>query len=248
VIGRGAVERYARDGYLLVPGALTGHEVARFGAAANRLMGDWSATGDSYERILHQSLLPWQQDPDLADLTVHPRLAGIARELSGMPELRVYMDQVICKPPGGAATIPHQDAPFLAFDDARSLNCWIALDEVTVANGALSYYRGSGRFDQLLLIHLDSTDNLLEHVPELGDLLVDTLEMRPGDAVFHNCLTVHEAAANQTGRPRLAYSIQYMSAQAIFNGNLNEQLEPYAPRVGQPLDFDCFAVPQGALR
>jgi ectoine hydroxylase-related dioxygenase (phytanoyl-CoA dioxygenase family) len=246
MIGRRAVERYARDGYLLVPGALSGPEVARYRQAVVRRMAAWSATGDPYERVLHQVLGAERDDPELASLTRHPRLAAMARELSGMDALRVYVDQVICKPPGGSATIPHQDAPFLAFDDDRSLNCWIALDEVTVENGALSYYRGSRRHGRLPLIHLDSTDDLLVRVPELRELPLDTLVMRPGDVVFHNCLTVHRATANGTDRPRLAYSIQYMSAQATFNGNGNELLDPYAPTLGQPLDFDCFPALDGA--
>jgi ectoine hydroxylase-related dioxygenase (phytanoyl-CoA dioxygenase family) len=248
MIGPDAVERYARNGFLHIPEALSTTETDRFRAAVIRRLSAWSTVGDPYERVLHQLHRPWQDDPDLAALTVHPRLAAMARALSGMDQLRVYMDQVISKPPGGAATIPHQDAPFLPFDDERSLNCWIALDDVTVANGALSYYRGSQALGRLPLIHLDSTDDLLAERPELGGLPLDTLTMRPGDAVFHNCLTVHEATANRTDRPRLAYSIQYMSAQATYNGNPNEQLDPYAPTPGQPLDFTCFAVPEGAAR
>lgn len=237
------VERYRRDGYLLIRGALTPDETELYHDAVRQLLAAWTPTGDSYEEVLYQLHLPWQQSADLAALTTHPRLADAARTLSGMPDVAVFLDQVICKPPGGAATNSHQDAPFLSFDDDRSLNLWIAFSDVTAANGALGYYRGSHGLGRLAQIHLDEADDLVDKVPALAGLPVDMLKMAPGDAVFHNCLTVHRATANTAGRPRLAYSIQYMSADARYNGYAHEHVDPYAPRVGDRLDFPCFARP-----
>jgi hypothetical protein len=237
------VERYARDGYLVWRAALSATEVIGYRAAAEELMARWEATGDPYERVLHQRHLPWREDATVARLTTHPKLADASCRLTGMPGTRVFLDQVICKPPGGTATIAHQDAPFLAFDDERSVNCWIALDDVTVANGALAYYRGSHRLGRLPLIHLDSDDDLVTRVPALAGLPVDVVEMVAGDVVFHNCHTVHQAAPNTASRPRIAFSIQYMPSDARYNGYEHDHLTPYRPAVGQVLDFPCFAVP-----
>lgn len=240
----GARDSYDADGYLLVRGALTAAEAHGFRTAVDAWMAGWTPTGDSYEPILHQVHLPWLAGGELARLTTHPRLAALARELSGVDEVRVFLDQVVIKPPGGAATIPHQDAPFLSFDDRRSLNCWIALDDVGPANGALGYYRRSHRLGLLDRVHLDEDDVLERDHPALAELPVDVLRMRTGDAVFHHCLTVHRAYPNTTAAPRRAYSIQYMPSGAVYNGYRHDFLDAYAPVPGAALDFPCFAVPR----
>jgi phytanoyl-CoA hydroxylase len=234
---------YADNGFLVIRQALTKAETESYRACVDEWLGNRAPTGDSYEAILYQAHLPWQRGGPLADLTRHARLAAIARHISGMAALRVFLDQVIVKPPGGAPTVPHQDAPFLSFDDHRSLNCWVALDDVTAANGALSYYRGSHRLGPLPRSHLDEGDTLERLVPALKEFPVDLVEMRAGDVAFHNCFTVHRGSANETAEPRRAFSIQYMAADARYNGYEHEFLSPYQPVVGQPLAFPCFAVP-----
>lgn len=69
------------------------------------------------------------------------------------------------------------------------------------------------------------------------------LGLFPGDLVFRNCRTVHQATADRTDRPRRAFSIQYMPADARYNGYEHEFLKPYAPVIGDELTFPCFAVP-----
>jgi phytanoyl-CoA hydroxylase len=237
------ISDYRRDGYLLVRGALTPDETRRFQQSLDEWSRHWTPTGDSYEAVIYQDQLIWRQGGTLGELTRHAGLAALARTLSGLDSVRVFVDQVIVKPPGGAPTIPHQDAPFLSFDDRRSLNCWIALDEVGTGNGALAYYQGSHRLGLLPQAQLDEADLLESLVPGLAQLPVQVVPMRPGDVVFHNCLTVHKGFANATRRPRRAFSIQYMSTDAVYNGYEHEFLEPYRPVRGQLLDFSCFAVP-----
>ena len=237
------VSAYRRDGYLLVRGALAPEETREFQEALDAWTKRWTPTGDSYEAVLHQEHLVWRNDAVLSGLSRHAGLAALARRLSGLTTVRVYLDQVLVKPVGGAPTIPHQDAPFLAFDDDRSLNCWVALDEVGPGNGALGYYQGSHALGRLPLAHLDEPDVLEVLVPELARYPVRVIPMSPGDVVFHNCLTVHRGFPNTTGRPRRAFAIQYMSPDAVYNGAENETLEPYAPVPGQVLDFPCFADP-----
>lgn len=238
------VRRYQDDGYFLLRGALAARELDAFRAAVVRLLAGWRATGDGYEQVLHQMHQPWQQDEQIADVVTDGRLADAAARLSGMAEVAVFLDQIVAKPPGGAATIAHQDAPFLSFTDDRSLNCWIALDEVTTANGALGYFRGSHRLGLLPRVDLDDAADLSARVPALADLPLDVLRMHAGDAVFHNCHTVHQATANTTGETRRAFSIQYMPRTATYNGYVHEFLSAYYPVVGQPLDQPCFAVPR----
>jgi ectoine hydroxylase-related dioxygenase (phytanoyl-CoA dioxygenase family) len=243
MIDESAVHRYRENGYLVVRQALAPEALVALHRGVHRILDRWTAAGDSYERILLQVHQPWQQDAKVAELVNDRALADAARRLSGIEEVAVFLDQVIVKPPGGAATIAHQDEPFLSFDDDRSLGCWIALDTVTAQNGALAYFRGSHRLGPLPRIHLDEGEDLRLLAPRLLDFPLDIVEMSPGDAVFHNCRTVHQASANNTDRPRHAFSLQYMPKGARYNGYEQEFLAPYAPTVGSVLDQPCFAVP-----
>jgi ectoine hydroxylase-related dioxygenase (phytanoyl-CoA dioxygenase family) len=132
--------------------------------------------------------------------------------------VRVFLDQVICKYPGDDATRPHQDAPFLAYDDRRSVNAWIALGPVTPAHGALSYYLGSHRLGLLREVDLGLEDDLLGDSPALLDHDLVEAAAAPGDVVLHHCLAVHEAGANVSGEDRIAFSVQYMPESARYNG------------------------------
>jgi ectoine hydroxylase-related dioxygenase (phytanoyl-CoA dioxygenase family) len=93
-------------------------------------------------------------------------------------------------------------------------------------------------------VHLDGADHLEEENPALARMAVDIVSMRAGDAVFHDCLTVHGAFANSSTMDRLAFSIQFMPSTARYNGWLHDFLRPFAPQVGQELNFSCFARPR----
>ena len=98
------VARYQRDGYLLVRTALAGDRLTLVQTAVERRLARWRATGDGYEDVLHQIHHCWRDDPVLADLVTHPGLAADAARRGGMPAVRVFLDQIIDKPSGGAAT------------------------------------------------------------------------------------------------------------------------------------------------
>jgi len=239
------VSDYQQHGYVVVRELLDPSFVADLRRSAAQVFREAAPSDDSYGRVLKQVHGAGSADPCI-DILVRDRwLASLASALSGIvqSEIRVFLDQALAKPPGGAPTIAHQDAPFLSFDDARSVNCWIALDPTTELNGALSYYPASHRLSFLERVHLDESSGLDDRVDAVRQIEPEVCLLAAGDAVFHNCLTVHAATANTTDRPRAAISIQYMSARAVYNGYQHDFLAPYGLRVGDSLDLDCFAQP-----
>jgi ectoine hydroxylase-related dioxygenase (phytanoyl-CoA dioxygenase family)/glycosyltransferase involved in cell wall biosynthesis len=244
--GPADLARYEDDGFLMVRGLLTGAEVARFRAAARHyadLRRHESRDLEGWEKIFLQEQFVWKRDGVLAGLSLHPGLAAVAAALIQAP-VRVFLDQVICKYPGDDPTRPHQDAPFLAYDDRRSVNAWVALGPVTPAHGALSYYQGSQRLGLLREVDLGLDDDLLRDAPELRDLTLLQAAAEPGDVVLHHCLVVHEAGPNRSGEDRLAYSVQYMPAGARYNGREHEFFATAGLRVGDPLSSPgYFPVP-----
>lgn len=246
--GPAELARFDEDGFLMVRGLLTSAEADRFLAAARRyadLRRDEVRELEGWENIFLQEQYVWPRDADLADLTLHPRLAAVASALMRTP-VRVFLDQIICKYPGDDPTRPHQDAPFLAYDDRRSVNAWIALGPVTLAHGALSYYRGSQRLGLLREVDLGLEDDLLDDTPELLKYGLAQAVAAPGDVVFHHCLVVHEAGANISGEDRLAYSVQYMPRSARYNGREHLFFADAGLRPGDRLSSpDYFPEPGG---
>jgi ectoine hydroxylase-related dioxygenase (phytanoyl-CoA dioxygenase family) len=245
--GPAELARYDEDGFLVVSGLFTNAEVARFSAAARRYADrsrDEVRDLEGWEKIFLQEQFVWARDDVLAGLSLHPGLAGVAATLM-RTQARVFLDQIICKYPGDEPTRPHQDAPFLAYDDRRSVNAWIALGHVTPAHGALSYYQGSHRLGLLREVDLGLDDDLVRDTPELLDFDLVEAAAAPGDVVLHHCLVVHEARANVSSEDRIAYSVQYMPATARYNGREHLFFADAGFQAGDPLSSPSyFPVPE----
>src|SRR5699024_493625 len=86
------IERYRHDGFLRVPQVLTPDEVEHYRGAAERSLDDRGAL-DPGDPTLRQVVNVWRDAPEMAELTLHPGLAGLARRLAGVP-LRLWHDQM----------------------------------------------------------------------------------------------------------------------------------------------------------
>jgi len=230
---------YDEDGFVHVPGLFSTSEISRFVQAADALLAKEARGGVkyAYDASFSQVKLPASKDDTLRELTVDPRLALLAGLLSETPRIRVFLDRIIYKRAGAGPTKAHVDAPFLSFDDPRSLACWIALTDTTVENGALAYYVGS-HHGRLTDKSREPDGSISAHDPSLNARLLRSLPARAGDVVFHNVHTIHLAGANNTPETRRAYAIQYMPDGVAFNGNTQDFFADCAP--GAPLDMPCF--------
>lgn len=79
------IERYRRDGFLVVEGLLTDDELARYGAAvdagvARRMAHDARGLAEKtpYEQSFQQCMNPWADCPDVRPLIFHPRIGEVA--------------------------------------------------------------------------------------------------------------------------------------------------------------------------
>ncbi len=234
----GEVEQFEREGFIVVRGLLSDEEISRFGKAARQMVEDRRTQTrhlDGWEKVFLQEQAVWRRDVVLRDLSLHAGIGAAAARLVRTP-VRLFLDQVICKYPGDLATLPHQDAPFLSYDDRRSVNAWIALSQVTPAHGALSYYRGSHGLGLLREVDLGTEDDdLLADAPQVRDRPIVEVPAQPGDVVFHHCLVVHQAGPNMTGDDRIAFSNQYMPEGARYNGWEHEFLLDLGLALGDAL-------------
>jgi hypothetical protein len=193
-------ERFASDGYVVLPGLVSGAWLDEVGAivAAHQAQGHFDvmapASGDLF---VIQALS--ERAPALRPYFRTGPVVWLARELLG-PELRLLSNRYLVKPPGGHEIFPwHRDREEYAnvpTDDGITL--WIPMADVDRDNGCLWYVPGS-------------------HRAEAGAAAPPPVcaPMQRGDVAVHTMGTLHMSGRNRTEAPRAVVALEYIRADAI---------------------------------
>jgi hypothetical protein len=239
------IARYRRDGFIHLPGVVSPQNAARCAEAAlaarDRLSDVHS--GAAFTQLLQL----WRHDDTLRELTLDPGLAGIATRLAGIP-LRLWHDQLLIKEPhNGAATEFHQDQPYWPHGNSRhALSAWVALVDVPVERGCMTFIPGSHGLRGLRPQDLTDSTDLFRLAPELAWQERVTVPLRAGDCTFHNAYLAHTATPNLTDDPRIAHVVIYVDADLTYLGAPRHVVtDPLDLTVGQRLpdsDFPPFGV------
>lgn len=239
------VDFFRANGYVRFDGVLTGDEVEAMRAALDRAMEakrgyhrDLAGGGDKILQMLNL----WEQDDVFEAYSTSPRLAHIARRLTGSQTVRLFHDQALVKKPGPSAASPwHQDQPYWPSKEPGMLSCWMALDDVTVDRGAMQFIPGShawGEFDPIsfegdgpALRELVSPEQEAQWHPV-------PVELKAGDCTWHHGLTFHYTRPNTTEHIRRAIVTIYIPDGITYAAD--EKMEhPLTPtitsRKGEPL-------------
>ncbi len=163
-----------------------------------------------------------RHDPYFDQLARDPRLLPFAAKLvRGEPVLMAV--ETFNKPARiGSGVPPHQDNAYFCQAPPDVATIWIAIDAVTEANGPVFYLKGSHR--QGTMPHQPSgvagnSMGLVQMPPnDDSDILCGTLD--PGDALIHNCQTVHWSAPNRTDYPRCGLLMVFRGAHTTPNPRL----------------------------
>ena len=150
VLDPAVVTAFQRDGFVRAEGLLDPAEVTRFRVHVDRAVA-WRTRNDPrgldektpFEQSFTMCQYLWEDHPEIAPLTFHPRVAGAAAELIGAPRVRLWHDQALYKEPGGRETDAHQDQPYWPIAETDTLTAWIPLVEVDESIGCMGYVPGS---------------------------------------------------------------------------------------------------------
>jgi phytanoyl-CoA hydroxylase len=233
------IRTYRRQGCVRIPGVISPAEAAEMQDAALALstrMESLSKTG-----IFTQLVNVWQEDETLRRLTMHPNVAAVAERLAGVP-LRLWHDQILIKQPhNNRPTEFHQDQPFWPHvNSPHSLSTWIALVDVPVERGCMTFITGSQDRTELRAQDLADPDSLFRICPDLvwGERI--TYPLRAGDCTFHHSRTAHMATPNFTDEPRVAHVIIYMDEGTTYVSQPHPVTDPLHLQDGQPLAGELF--------
>ncbi|HEX4814561.1 MAG TPA: phytanoyl-CoA dioxygenase family protein [Nonomuraea sp.] len=242
----GSVEAFRENGFTRVPGLLTDEEVARYRTAALDAVGrDGVRRGPGSGHMISTADAWWNHD-DLRRLACHPRIGSIAEELAGSP-LRIWGGEVLLKQPQDSGpTIWHDDLTFALLDSRLTFNVWIALVDVPVDRGCLTFLPRSHRRREPQRVTLSAAlDNpgtyLFDQWPELVWSPRVTVPVRAGDGTFHQSRTAHMAGGNDSDEIRLSFLITYTDVDAVYQAPPgNNPMEQADLIPGQPLPDDRF--------
>jgi ectoine hydroxylase-related dioxygenase (phytanoyl-CoA dioxygenase family) len=234
------ISAYRRDGVVRIRNIIGRDEAARFAEAA---LATSKRADDNYSgsKIFNQYVNVWQQNDVLKELTLDLRLAAAATALAGVP-VRIWHDQLLIKAPhNGAATEFHQDAPYWPHAGSRaSLSAWIALVDVPVERGCMTFIPGSQDHQDLRSQDLSDRDDMFRAAPDLRWAERLTIPLQAGDCTFHNAYLAHSATPNLTDDPRIAHVNIYFDAEATYTGSGHVVTDGLGLTVGAPLEHDLF--------
>lgn len=213
------VEAYWTDGCLLPVRLFSAAEAAEVVAELAELENRYS--GDP---LLRQPYLNYCREnfhvvSTLAAKIAHtPKLLDVVEQLIGS-DLLVWMVELIVKGPHSDKVITmHQDLTYWGLTEPDKLvSAWIALSDVTLANGSMRFVRGSHRQGQL--DHEDTFDEnnaltrgqrvMAEWDPK--DEIAD--ELKAGEMSLHHGLMFHGSGPNTTDNARVAIVVRFVSPE-----------------------------------
>lgn len=220
---------YARDGFQVSPGALlTESEVTAAREHAWKVLQGVYETGvaprtntGGTDIANHppyiESQMPQDADNVLREIMATSRMAEWAAEVTGAKRLKVFNFMVMAKyPRSSTKTVVgwHQDRRYFEkIINGRSINLWVALDDVPVELGPLRFVPGSHRWDALYQSGFfeHDTDRQREEikVPEGQEWTELDSVLPAGWGSVHHTHLLHGSGMNSGDRPRISMLLNY---------------------------------------
>jgi len=230
------VAAYREQGFVLVPQVFDAETVARMRAEADAMLERVVEAGTRVEATWKGN---WREKPTngvgmgmgdsavvemasavssihnvqyhssyFMQVLVNERFTSVVAELIG-PNVQLHHTKYHVKPPGIGSPFPmHQDYPFFPHEQHTMLAAAIHIDDSTVENGCLCVVPGSHKLGPIQHVSEGS------HYLPLDEWPLDravAAEVRAGDVLIFNYLTVHGSYVNHSTRPRRLLLVQMRS-------------------------------------
>jgi ectoine hydroxylase-related dioxygenase (phytanoyl-CoA dioxygenase family) len=227
---RDQVARFDDDGFIVLPGVLSGDEIdllrKEFAAlqAGGPIPGhfepkpadeaDAAAATDplhAYPRVMNPHRINPTARRYLLDARFRAVVAALLREEPLAAQSMFYF-----KPPGARGQALHQDNFYLRVEPGTCIAAWVAIDEIDRANGGLEVVPGTHRMDVFCPEDADPDVSFTrEFVAPPAGLATVPVDMSPGDVLFFNGSLVHGSEPNQTAdRFRRSFICHYIGTSS----------------------------------
>lgn len=229
------VNSFHRNGYVLGEELISKDEVELLQSEVLRVIEDRNRT-DLPQPLLTRDLSLvkgegntvwqivniWQASEAFKKVVLDSRLGETAAELLNANEVRLWHDQIQYKPAEvGGVNNWHQDSPYWpCINQGHAVTAWLALDHADEDNGCMRMVKGSHLWgDTIDFLHKEMSDfdKPATHYGE-HEIQVSSAEVPEGHVHFHHGFTYHGSSNNQSGRPRRALAMHFISEKTIYTG------------------------------
>ena len=208
----GAVEAFARDTFVKLPGVIPPAVVVRLADRLEELLraehGD--ATGGRFLALEQM----WEHDPLMRAVALSPRIGDLAARLLDVHAVRIYHDNALSKEPGCGRTPWHHDAEHFPFTPAQAVTAWMPVTAIPDAMGPLSFAVGTAVQPMLADLAFDKVgttyDEAVSARLQAERVRVVSTPYAVGEVSFHSSACFHTAGANRTVTPRRALATTYL--------------------------------------
>lgn len=222
------LERFNRDGYLIIPGLLDSDEIASMKELHARAEALSQEHGESFRQDgAHYDVeqLPsghpegkcvglrkiqevFKSEAVFRKVMASPKILDIVADLIG-DEMYYHSSKLMCKPAFGGRRKPwHQDWAYWQEMNTNQVTVWIAVDPSTRANGCMQIIPGSHL--RGYVEHSHQEDYMIDEFGIENENIVFA-EMNPGDALIFNVLALHASDPNNSPHNRLSGIIDFDS-------------------------------------
>ena len=205
-----AAEQFARDGVVVVRGALDTAWIRHLHAAldealaaptplAQNLAG---AQGGAFRSDMYLSTA----FASFREFAMQSPVGELGARVLGVEYVTLFNDELLVKEPGTPQETPwHHDMPYWPLGGDSVCSVWIPLDRVTRHVGALEFLRGSHgwarrfhprNFDSGADRPTDAREESLQEFVARDPDQIITTEADPGDCIVFHALTLHRAFGN----------------------------------------------------
>jgi ectoine hydroxylase-related dioxygenase (phytanoyl-CoA dioxygenase family) len=215
--------QFHRDGLLVLHGVFSDQEIRALQQAADEVTQEALAgagSGHGYREVDGQPQyyrtdgVLWERHAAFRMATVNPDLLAAVGQCLGHPFMPINDSLVVKLPDSGVAIPWHQDPPYEGSDGLAhtfgipNFDCDIYLDDATTENGCLYGLAGYH-----LAGHVEVERFREEALFSRGDAI--SLEMAPGDVLFHAISAPHGSMANDSNTLRRVFYVHHMAQEVL---------------------------------
>jgi ectoine hydroxylase-related dioxygenase (phytanoyl-CoA dioxygenase family) len=256
----GRHEDFQRDGAVCVRGAFSPDDVALLERGIERNLAEPSeralvASRPDDPGRFFEDFCNWQRIAEFEQFIRESPAAGIAGELMGSRQVRLFHDHLLVKEPATRQATPwHQDQPYHNIGGFQNCSAWMPVDPVD-RESTVEFVAGSHRGPWLMprsFMNQQATwfpEGSLAELPDIeggrDSFEILAWELEPGDAVFFHMLTLH--AAGGATRRRRAFSVRFLGDDATHAPRTWKTSPDFPALVdelpaGAPMDHPLFPV------
>jgi phytanoyl-CoA hydroxylase len=224
------LERFWRDGYLVVRDAVEPKDLDRLQAICDRLLENkdrmafdwaWEAGTDREHRAFKivQTSPSLVAKSELATERFRAWATEFASTLLGKA-VEFWYDQFLAKPPKEGARTPwHQDEGYWGRNlDERGITCWMPFHDVDVENGCMHFVPGAHRDGVIPHRQAENVQSDLL-VCDVDATRIVPVPIKLGDVTFHHGKMPHMTTPNVSNGWRRALSQHFRVVGSLGEGD-----------------------------